>query len=88
MLPKSPLVNVTHKSYHGLVVLLFQIRRTNRYMEKVLKLSSMMILSSILATIFTILGLGISYAYDISSGASIIIVAVVILTIVKLIKRK
>ena len=52
------------------------------------KLSSMMILSSILATIFTVLGLGISYFYDISSGASIIIVAVVILTIVKLIKRK
>ncbi len=52
------------------------------------KLSSMMILSSILATIFTLLGLGISYFYDISSGASIIIVAVVILTIVKLIKRK
>jgi zinc transport system permease protein len=52
------------------------------------KLSSMMILSSLLATIFTVLGLGISYFYDISSGASIIIVAVVILTIVKLIKRK
>ncbi|KAB7884759.1 metal ABC transporter permease [Poseidonibacter ostreae] len=51
------------------------------------RLSSMMILSSILATIFTIIGLGISYVYDISSGASIIIVAVVILTIVKLIRR-
>jgi len=52
------------------------------------KLSSMMILSSILATIFTIIGLGISYSYDISSGASIIIVAVVILTVVKIIKIK
>ncbi len=52
------------------------------------KLSSMMILSSILATIFTVIGLVISYTYDISSGASIIIAAVVILTLVKLIKRK
>ena len=52
------------------------------------KLSTMMIISSILATIFTILGLVVSYIYDISSGASIIIVAVVILAIVKLIKYK
>ncbi len=51
------------------------------------KLSSMMIISSILATIFTILGLVVSYMYDISSGASIIIVAVVILAIVKIFKR-
>lgn len=50
------------------------------------KLSTMMVLSSILATIFTVLGLTISYLYDISSGASIIIVAVVILSIVKLFK--
>ena len=52
------------------------------------KLSSMMILSSILATIFTILGLIVSYSYDISSGASIIMVAVLILRVVKLIKFK
>ena len=51
------------------------------------KLSSMLIISSILATIFTILGLVVSYMYDISSGASIIIVAVVILAIVKIFKR-
>lgn len=51
------------------------------------KLSSMMIISSILATIFTILGLVVSYMYDISSGASIIIVAVVILAVVKLFRR-
>lgn len=51
------------------------------------RLSTMMILSSALATLFTIIGLAISYYYDISSGASIIISAVVILTIVKLIKR-
>ncbi|AXK48522.1 hypothetical protein CRU87_08000 [Aliarcobacter trophiarum LMG 25534] len=50
------------------------------------KLSSMMIISSILATIFTISGLVVSYLYDISSGASIIIVAVVALGVVKLIK--
>lgn len=51
------------------------------------KLSTMMIVSSILATMFTILGLIFSYMYDISSGASIIMVAVVILGIVKLLKR-
>jgi zinc transport system permease protein len=52
------------------------------------RLSTMMIISSILATIFTILGLAISYVYDISSGASIIMVAVVILAFVKLLKLK
>ncbi len=51
------------------------------------RLSTMMIISSILATMFTIIGLGISYFYDISSGASIIITAVTLLTIVKLIKK-
>jgi zinc transport system permease protein len=51
------------------------------------RLSSMMILSSILATIFTILGLVVSYSYDISSGASIIMVAVLVLGVVKLLKR-
>ena len=51
------------------------------------RLSTMMILSSALATLFTIIGLAISYYYDISSGASIIISAVVILTVVKLLKR-
>ena len=52
------------------------------------RLSSMMILSSILATIFTILGLVVSYSYDISSGASIIMVAVLVLGEVKLLKLK
>ena len=52
------------------------------------KLSSMMILSSILATIFTILGLAVSYSYDISSGASIIMVAVLVLGVVKVIRFK
>ncbi len=52
------------------------------------RLSTMMLISSILATIFTILGLVVSYIYDISSGASIIMVAVVILAFVKLIKFK
>ena len=52
------------------------------------RLSTMMVISSILATIFTILGLVVSYIYDISSGASIIIVAVVILAFVKLFKFK
>ena len=52
------------------------------------RLSTMMVISSILATIFTILGLVVSYVYDISSGASVIMVAVVILAFVKLIKFK
>ena len=52
------------------------------------RLSSMMILSSILATIFTILGLVVSYSYDISSGASIIMVAVLVLGVVKLFRFK
>ena len=52
------------------------------------RLSTMMIISSFLATIFTILGLVVSYVYDISSGASIILVAVVVLGLVKLIKFK
>ncbi|MBP9490672.1 MAG: metal ABC transporter permease [Aliarcobacter sp.] len=52
------------------------------------RLSSMMILSSILATIFTISGLVVSYSYDISSGASIIMVAVLVLGVVKVLKIK
>ena len=52
------------------------------------KLSSMMILSSILATIFTISGLVVSYSYDISSGASIIMVAVLVLGVVKVFRFK
>ena len=52
------------------------------------KLSSMMILSSILAVIFTLTGLMISYFYDISSGASIIIVGVITLLLVKLLGKK
>lgn len=52
------------------------------------KLSTMMIISSILATMFTILGLIVSYMYDISSGASIIMVAVIILAAVKFLNFK
>lgn len=52
------------------------------------KLSTMMIISSILATMFTILGLVVSYMYDISSGASIIMVAVIILAAVKFLNFK
>jgi len=52
------------------------------------KLSSMMILSSILAVFFTLVGLVISYYFDISSGASIIIVGVFTLLFVKLLGKK
>lgn len=51
------------------------------------RLSTMMIISSFLAILFTILGLVVSYHYDISSGASIIITAVVFLLVVKLFKK-
>jgi len=50
-------------------------------------LSKMMVLSAIFATFFTMSGLVISYMYDISSGASIILIAVLCLILVKLFKR-
>jgi zinc transport system permease protein len=43
----------------------------------------MMILSSLLAVVFTICGLVFSYFYDVSSGASIIIVSILALVLVK-----
>lgn len=52
------------------------------------KLSSMMIISSLVAIFFTILGLIISYYFDISSGASIIIVGVTTLLVVKILGKK
>lgn len=52
------------------------------------KLSSMMIISAILATLFTLFGLVISYFYDISSGASIIVVGVISLLLVKILGKK
>lgn len=47
------------------------------------RLSSMMILSSALAVVFTICGLIFSYFYDVSSGASIIMVSILALVLVK-----
>lgn len=52
------------------------------------RLSAMMFISALLATFFTLLGLLISYLYDISSGASIIIVGVISLFIVKILGKK
>ena len=51
-------------------------------------LSSMMILSSLIATLFTLVGLCISYFFDISSGASIIVVGVVCLLLIKFLGKK
>lgn len=51
------------------------------------RLSSMMIISGLFAALFTSIGLFISYFYDISSGASIIIVSIISLLIVKIFKR-
>lgn len=48
------------------------------------RLSSMMIISSLLAILFTVIGLAISYFYDISSGASIIMVSILSLIVMKL----
>ncbi len=44
-------------------------------------LASMMIISAVLSTIFTIVGLYISYSFDITSGASIILVGAGVLVI-------
>lgn len=51
------------------------------------KLSSMMIISTLFAAFFSIMGLVVSYFYDISSGASIIMVGVTTLLIVKLFRK-
>lgn len=51
------------------------------------KLSKMMIISAVFAAFFTICGLIISYFYDISSGASIIIVGVLTLLIAKIFRK-
>jgi len=50
-------------------------------------LSIMMILSGIFATIFTTIGLYISYVFDLTSGASIILVAAIGLILFMLVKR-
>ncbi|XPV67858.1 MAG: metal ABC transporter permease [Halarcobacter sp.] len=52
------------------------------------KLSTMMIISSLVAVFLTLCGLVISYYYDISSGASIIIVGVITLVLVKILGKK
>jgi zinc transport system permease protein len=44
-------------------------------------LYSMMIISAILSVIFTIIGLSVSYIYDITSGASIILVSAIALAL-------
>lgn len=51
------------------------------------RLSSMMIISALFATFFTLGGLIISYFYDISSGASIIVVGVLTLLVAKLFRK-
>ncbi len=51
------------------------------------RLSTMMLISSVFATLFTLGGLIISYYYDISSGASIIIVGVITLLLTKILGK-
>ncbi len=51
------------------------------------RLSMMMLISSLFAIFFTISGLTFSYFFDISSGASIIIIGIVTLVVIKVIKR-
>jgi zinc transport system permease protein len=50
-------------------------------------LAKMMIVSSIFASIFTFLGLCISYYYDLTSGASIILVSAIMLVIFTIYKK-
>jgi len=50
-------------------------------------LFSMMILSGVIATLFTLLGLWFSYSYDLTSGASIIIVSAVSLGLFLILNR-
>jgi zinc transport system permease protein len=48
------------------------------------KLSQMMTLSAVLSVIFTLMGLALSYMFDLTSGASIILVASLAFLIVKI----
>ena len=50
-------------------------------------LAQMMILSGILSSIFTLIGLYISYSYDITSGASIILTSAVALLLYLVIEK-
>ncbi|MBD3203211.1 iron chelate uptake ABC transporter family permease subunit [Candidatus Woesearchaeota archaeon] len=51
------------------------------------RLSKLMILSTITASIFTICGLIISYLFDLASGATIVLVLVVVFGIVSVVRR-
>jgi len=69
-----------------LVIALLSIP-TNIALKLSSTLSSMMVISSLLALLFTVLGLFLSYYLDITSGASIILVSVVFFTFFTLLKK-
>ncbi len=75
----------------GLILVIALMTIPTFIAEKVAKsLYSMMILSALFSTIFTLIGLSISYLYDISSGASIILVSatfLILFLVVSKIKR-
>ncbi|NPA61872.1 MAG: metal ABC transporter permease [Epsilonproteobacteria bacterium] len=74
----SALVIVVAIKVVGLILVIALLTIPIYIAEKLSKsLYSMMILSSIFSSIFTIVGLTISYLYDISSGASIILVSAI-----------
>jgi zinc transport system permease protein len=50
-------------------------------------LSSMMIISTIISTLFTLIGLYVSYTFDITSGASIILTSAILLIIFLIIEK-
>ena len=73
----------------GLILVIALMTIPTFIAEKVSKsLYSMMIFSAIFSTIFTVTGLSISYAFDISSGASIILVSATVLMLFLLFKRR
>jgi zinc transport system permease protein len=72
----------------GLILVIALLTIPTFISEKFVKsLSQLMIYSIILSICFTLTGLFLSYFYDLSSGASIIIVAIVGLVISKVIKK-
>jgi zinc transport system permease protein len=52
------------------------------------KLSQMMVVSSVLSVLFTLVGLALSYMFDLTSGASIILVASLAFLLVKVCDRR
>lgn len=59
----------------GLILVIALMTYLPTWQKKSVSLGQMMVISSILSTVFTLGGLWISYAFDITSGAAIILFA-------------